>query len=400
MTTLSQLMLSLLRLPRSRIRGVLSFFIEILSKEKKKPSSFPLNSEDKHGILLQSEETLKDLNDFHKMIMQEEEGEEDDDEEYSLNRGGKGKKHHKAYDDGDDEEDEVNERASSSRDKKKNKEIRDEISENRKNKKKQSKKDHEENSDDEGEKGKPKKDGKSSPDKTTKKKEKKGSEEESSEDKEEMKKKVIVPTDEMTKSLLEENERLKKEMKAYDSNFFEEINDLKYRYTRLQEIVGEDPFLDNSISTSLNSRHHPSVRSLSPKGRKVADLPLNRLSWSTRSSMRAMDHANISSPLVRGRRNIERELQVGGNGRNSRSLSPSVYSSTKESLLLPTRLNTTGNSVIYDGGIHGIGEGRHFIGENDIGGGGTFSNLCERRLVFELSSHPNPAEVTSSLIHQ
>lgn len=51
-----------------------------------------------------------------------------------------------------------------------------------------------------------------------------------------------------------------------------------------------------------------------------------------------------------------------------------------------------------DGGIHGIGEGKYAAITDPLGG--TFSNLCERRLVFELSSHPRPAEVTSLLIHK
>jgi hypothetical protein len=338
------------------------------------------------------------------MIMKEEGEEDEDDEEYSLHRGGKGKgkKHH----DKEEEEDDI--RASVLRDKKKKNEILDEITENRKKKKMKNKNsDSEEDSDEESDKK-----GKSKKDDPEKKQKKKGGGEEETSDNEEKKKKKIIPTDEITKGLFEENERLKKEMKAYDSNFFEEINDLKYRYTRLQEIIGEDPYLDNSISSSLNSRHPGAAggRSLSPTGRRVADLPLNRLSWSTRNSMRAIDHANISSPLVRGRRNIEKELYLGGGGgvdgrdsreRHSRSLSPSFLSSSaKDSLLLPTRLSSTGSSVIYDGGIHGIGEGRHFLGENNDIGGGSFSNLCERRLVFELSSHSNPAEATSLLIHQ
>lgn len=42
-------------------------------------------------------------------------------------------------------------------------------------------------------------------------------------------------------ALTKENERLKQEMQAFDLNFFEELEDLKYRYSRLQEVVGEEP---------------------------------------------------------------------------------------------------------------------------------------------------------------
>jgi hypothetical protein len=54
--------------------------------------------------------------------------------------------------------------------------------------------------------------------------------------------------------------------------------------------------------------------------------------------------------------------------------------------------------VKFDGGSHGIGDGRFSIVENEFGG--NFANLCERRLVFELSSQPNPAEVTNALVHK
>lgn len=33
-------------------------------------------------------------------------------------------------------------------------------------------------------------------------------------------------------------------------------------------------------------------------------------------------------------------------------------------------------------------------------GDGSYSALCERRLVFELSNHSNPSEVTRNLIHR
>jgi len=79
-------------------------------------------------------------------------------------------------------------------------------------------------------------------------------------------------------ALARENERLKKEIGSFDSEFFEQLEDLKYRYSRLQEIVGEDP---SAAGT-----------------KKGSALPLDRLSWSVRNSMTAMDRAGLTSPLV------------------------------------------------------------------------------------------------------
>lgn len=84
-------------------------------------------------------------------------------------------------------------------------------------------------------------------------------------------------------ALARENERLKKEIGSFDSEFFEELEDLKYRYSRLQEIVGEDP---TNTSSGIAGRTSSSA------------LPLDRLSWSVRNSMTAMDRAGLTSPLV------------------------------------------------------------------------------------------------------
>jgi hypothetical protein len=79
-------------------------------------------------------------------------------------------------------------------------------------------------------------------------------------------------------ALLRENERLKSEIAPFNAEFFEELEDLKYRYTRLQEIVGEEP--------------------RAAEGARTSALPLDRLSWSVRNSMTAMDRAGLTSPLV------------------------------------------------------------------------------------------------------
>jgi len=59
--------------------------------------------------------------------------------------------------------------------------------------------------------------------------------------------------------------------------------------------------------------------------------------------------------------------------------------------------NTAGLSGIF-GGSHGIGAGTHSFAPDEAGG--SFSNLCERRLAFELSQHRAPEQATRSLIHR
>lgn len=66
------------------------------------------------------------------------------------------------------------------------------------------------------------------------------------------------------------------------------------------------------------------------------------------------------------------------------------------SMLLKSR--TSEGFEAIDGGIHGIGSGKYSSVDNELGG--SFSNLCERRLAFELASHPNPIEATKLLIER
>ena len=47
--------------------------------------------------------------------------------------------------------------------------------------------------------------------------------------------------------------------------------------------------------------------------------------------------------------------------------------------------------------MHGIGAGDHALVSNEVGG--TFSNLCERRLAFELAAQRHPEEATRNLIN-
>ena len=41
-------------------------------------------------------------------------------------------------------------------------------------------------------------------------------------------------------ALAKENERLRRELQSFDSNFWEELEDMKYRYSGLQAAVGSD----------------------------------------------------------------------------------------------------------------------------------------------------------------
>lgn len=90
----------------------------------------------------------------------------------------------------------------------------------------------------------------------------------------------------MLDALMEENKLLKKEISAFDMEFFEQLEDLKYRYVRMQEMVGGDPNHRNDDSSDVSA---------SPK-----KLPLDRLAWSTKTSIRALDRAKYTSPLVSG----------------------------------------------------------------------------------------------------
>ena len=92
----------------------------------------------------------------------------------------------------------------------------------------------------------------------------------------------------MLEALIEENKLLKKEISAFDMEFFEQLEDLKYRYVRMQEMVGADPI-----------HHHKEEESIDVPS--LEKLPLDRLAWSTKNySTKALDRAKYTSPLVSG----------------------------------------------------------------------------------------------------
>jgi hypothetical protein len=201
--------------------------------------------------------------------------------------------------------------------------------------------------------------------------------------------------DNRVSALQRENDRLKKEMESFDSEFFEQLEDLKYRYSKLQEVVGEDPASTRAIPLT-----DPRIRG--------GGLPLDRLSWSVRSAMTAMDRAGLTSPLVNRpiypnaytySPGTELKNFNKGHGAHVGGTIP-AQTSSQSSQQYPPFLTHKGNGTgaVTLGGQHAIGAGIHSIVPDEHGG--TFSNLCERRLAFELSQHRTPEQATRSLIHR
>ena len=114
-------------------------------------------------------------------------------------------------------------------------------------------------------------------------------------------------------ALERENARLREEVGCFDAQFFEELEDLKYRYARLQEVVGEDP----------RDPRLPHNATVGAGGRSTA-LPLDRLSWSVRNSMTAMDRAGLTSPLVSRPRYAHAHTYAPGATRAARIAAPAV----------------------------------------------------------------------------
>ena len=202
--------------------------------------------------------------------------------------------------------------------------------------------------------------------------------------------------DDRVSALQRENDRLKQEMQSFDVEFFEQLEDLKYRYSKLQEVVGEDPTSVRAVPLT-----DPRVRG--------GGLPLDRLSWSVRNAMTAMDRAGLTSPLVSRpvyphayTYSPGTELKNSNKGRGAHvgGTMPASITASQSLQQYPPLLTHKGNSsgAFSLGGQHAIGAGTHSIVPDEHGG--TFSNLCERRLAFELSQHRTPEQATRSLIHR
>jgi hypothetical protein len=160
-------------------------------------------------------------------------------------------------------------------------------------------------------------------------------------------------------ALQRENERLKAEIAPFDAQFFEELEDLKYRYSRLQEIVGEDP--------------------VASEPRRSA-LPLDRLSWSVRNSMTAMDRAGLTSPLVSRPRYANAYTYAPGSGGSaSRDRSPSPTAHTRSNGA--TSATATGYIPVHGGLFDNSGSKGHV--------GGRISATANRSRRFDPAASGN-----------
>ena len=106
-----------------------------------------------------------------------------------------------------------------------------------------------------------------------------------------------------------ENLLLRREIASFDEEFWEQLEDLKHRYARLQEIVGETPAIPPDLSTAqpphdgsrgilMSTLKEDSQEYLNQVSQGHGSLPLDKLAWSVRNSMTAMDRAGLTSPLV------------------------------------------------------------------------------------------------------
>ena len=135
--------------------------------------------------------------------------------------------------------------------------------------------------------------------------------------------------------------------------------------------------------------------------------PIDKLGWGTRNSLNALDRVGITQP-IRGERSQHPDTYtyapsgVNNTNLNSLLLKESGHSSlggigafnaTASSASSASSYSPTRRRMV--GGVHGLGGGTH----TPLGSDG-FSNLCERRLVFELSNHSNPSQATRALIHR
>lgn len=229
-----------------------------------------------------------------------------------------------------------------------------------------------------------------------------------------------------------ENARLKQELGAFDSEFFEELEDLKFKYAKLQVIIAGNIFCTTSqslicpikfkcqdtigdspvIRTEKDWDRYASAR-LSPS-RPVPRAPpshrasspprssVEKLAWgspSTRASSHAMDRAKYSSSLVASHSSSTHKHQVphhsdpvtelymtsgdrpfGSPGRSSRDFERGIgYRASR--VIDGHDLKRSIKEQVYNS-----------TDQNDFG------SQCERRLIFELKSLPDPSRAAASLM--
>lgn len=80
-----------------------------------------------------------------------------------------------------------------------------------------------------------------------------------------------------------------------------------------------------------------------------------------------------------------------------------LYRTNTSALLQSTlveKKNGERERVVVDGGQHGIGAGKYAHSLTEDPSGDSLASLCERRLAFELTSHPKPTSVINALVHK
>jgi len=255
-------------------------------------------------------------------------------------------------------------------------------------------------------------------------------------------------------SLLDENARLKQELKAFDGEFWEQLEDLKYRYNKLQGVVGEDSktkgFLQGYGTQGAivrNSGEDTGRSFMATMDRSGA--PLDSVAWAKRNATTAMDSAALDTPLMQGRhpkpisqtayaatarggsdspvRNTMRSSQdfaptaTFDPSRGQRAAlhdrgyperygaevtsrnAPTGYSSRDMSRPAPSATAMIGGEssariplLRHTAGGYPTGP---LLGEKESSSG-SLASMCERKLLFELGNHPNPENASQMLIHR
>lgn len=92
-----------------------------------------------------------------------------------------------------------------------------------------------------------------------------------------------------------QNMRLKKELGVFDSDFFEQLEDLKYRYKELVDVVGEDPLIQQ-----LQRRQSGLEEQLGYENTRK-DRSIDALPWTRRDPSTIADKASMSASMYRRR---------------------------------------------------------------------------------------------------
>lgn len=92
-----------------------------------------------------------------------------------------------------------------------------------------------------------------------------------------------------------QNMRLKQELGVFDADFFEQLEDLKYKYKELVDVVGEDPLIQQ-LQARKNSFEDQLGRESTRKDHSIDALP-----WTRRDPSTIADKASMSASLYRRR---------------------------------------------------------------------------------------------------